>query len=112
MAGEIPDGVAIEQVFVIEARYGPHAEELRPRYRREHLTRIARLREEGVIIEAGGLSDFSKAILLVRVPDADAARALALDDIYLHSGVWVDVDVHGFGRVCRPEEVAPSRTEA
>lgn len=106
VASDIPEGVAIEPVFVIEATYGPDAAELRPRYRPEHLARIARLRSDGIVIEAGGMTDFSRAILLVRAADADAAREIATQDVYLGSGVWVEIQVHAFGRVCRPDEIA------
>lgn len=105
MASDIPEGVAIEPVFVIEATYGPDAAELRPGYRPEHLIRIARLREAGIVIEAGGMADFSRAILLVRAADAEAAREIAVQDVYVRSGVWVEIQVHAFGRVCRPDEV-------
>ncbi len=105
MANDIPEGIAIEPVFLIEATYGPDAAQLRPRYRPEHLTRIARLRADGIVIEAGGISDFSRAILMVRAADAEAAREIAVQDVYLHSGVWVEIQVHGFGRVCRPDEI-------
>jgi hypothetical protein len=105
MPTELPPDIAIEPIFVIEATYGPDAPERRPAFRVEHLTRIAALRGAGVVIEAGGLLDFSRALILVRAADADAALAIGRDDVYLREGVWVDVRVHAYGRVCRPEEM-------
>jgi uncharacterized protein YciI len=101
MATDIPPGVAIEPVFVIEATYAPDAAETRPRVRPEHLTRIAQLQDEGVVLEAGGYLDLSKAIIVVRAADDAAALAIARDDIYLREGVWVEVRVKPFGRVAR-----------
>lgn len=105
MPADIPDGITIEPIFVVEATYGPDAAERRPAFRAEHLARIAALRNAGVIIEAGGLLDFSRSIILLRAADAHAALAIGRDDVYLRQGVWADVRVHPCGRVCRPEEL-------
>jgi uncharacterized protein YciI len=107
MSQELPDGVAIEAAFLIEVPYLPGAEARRPAFRHEHLTRIAALRERGTIIEAGGCTDFSGSYLLVRVPDVAAAHALIASDVYSRSGIWDEPRIRGFGRVCRPDELAP-----
>jgi uncharacterized protein YciI len=101
MATDIPPGVTVEPVYVIEATYAPDAAETRPRVRPEHLTRIAQLQDEGVVLEAGGYLDLSKAILVVRAPDEATALQIARDDVYMREGVWVEVQVKPFGRVAR-----------
>jgi uncharacterized protein len=106
MSSEIPDGVALEPVFVIEATYAPDAAETRPAHRPAHLRRVADLRDAGVIIEAGAYPDLSGSLLLVRAVDADAALAIARDDVYLREGVWVEARVRPFVRVARREEVS------
>lgn len=106
MASDLPPGVAIEPIYVIEAVYGPDAPRLRPAVRPEHLERIARLRNEGVIVEAGGYTDFSKAVLLVRANSEEEALELARSDVYMRSGVWVSATAKPYGRVVRPEELA------
>ena len=40
---DIPDGVAVETVFMVEISYSADAAEKRPAVRPEHLRRIARL---------------------------------------------------------------------
>jgi hypothetical protein len=105
VAQEIPDGIVMEPVFIIEATYGPDAAELRPAHRPTHLARIAALRAAGVIVEAGAFPDMSGSLLMVRATDVDAALAIASEDVYLREGVWVEVRVHPFVRVARPEEV-------
>jgi hypothetical protein len=105
VAQEIPDGIVMEPVFIIEATYGPDAIELRPSHRPAHLTRIAALRAAGVILEAGAYPDMSGSLLLVRAADADAALAIARDDVYMREGVWVDVRVRPFARVAREDEI-------
>lgn len=108
MAQEIPDGVVMEPVFVIEATYGLDAAELRPPHRPAHLARIAALRAAGVVLEAGGFLDMSGSLLLVRAADADAALAIAREDVYMREGVWVEARVRPFARVARPDEVPGS----
>jgi uncharacterized protein YciI len=105
MATEIPDGVALEPIFVIEATYAPDAAETRPAHRPTHLARIAELRRTGVVLEAGAYPDMSSSLLLVRAADADAAMAVARDDVYMREGVWVEARVRPFVRVARPDEV-------
>jgi uncharacterized protein YciI len=101
----LPDGVAIETTYVVEISYAPDAAEKRPPLRREHLVRVARLKQEGRIIEAGGFLDFSAAMLLVRADNAAEAEALVSDDVYVRGGVWLD-DAHAraYGRVIRSKE--------
>jgi uncharacterized protein YciI len=105
MTAEMPPDVAIEPIYVVDATYGPDAPELRPRFRAEHLTRIAELRDRGILIEAGGYSDFSSALLLLRAASEADALAIARDDVYLRAGVWVEFRVRPFGRVVRPAEL-------
>ncbi len=97
---DIPAGVTVESVFLVEAQYTPEAAERRPAVRAEHLANVARLREEGTIIEAGAYSDrLSSSVLLVRAPDAAAALALARRDVYVKAGVWGEISARPFGRV-------------
>jgi uncharacterized protein len=104
MAPELPQGIAIESIFVIEATYAPDAAETRPAHRAEHVARLAALREAGVVIEAGAFEDLSGSLVLVRAADAAAVRDLAVADVYVRAGVWVDFRIRPFGRVCRAGE--------
>ncbi len=101
MATDIPAGIEIERVYVIEAEYAPDAAETRPRVRPQHLARIAELMAQGTVIEAGGYLDLSAALVMVRAADEASALAIARDDIYIREGVWVEVRVKPFGRVVR-----------
>jgi uncharacterized protein YciI len=105
MSTELPADVAIETIFVIEATYGPDAEETRRPFRPEHLRRISELRDSGVVIDAGGYLDFSASLVLVRAADESAALAIVADDVYLRNGVWTEVRARPFGRVVRPAEL-------
>jgi uncharacterized protein YciI len=105
VAKEIPDGIVMEPVFIVEATYGPDAAELRPAHRPTHLARIAALRAAGVVLEAGAFPDMSGSLLLVRAADSDSALAIAREDVYMREGVWVEARVRPFVRVARADEV-------
>ena len=101
MASELPANVSIDQVFVIDATYAPDAAETRKPVRAQHLARMADLRDAGVVVEAGGYGDMSGSMLIVRAESADAALEIAREDVYMKSGVWVELRVKPFGRVVR-----------
>ena len=63
---DIPAGITVERIFVVEADYGPDAERSGRRVRPEHLDPDRTADREGRVIEAGGYLDFSTALLLVR----------------------------------------------
>ncbi len=96
---DLPPGVRIEQVWLVEVPYTPDARERRPAFRVEHLSRLARLRAEGRVIEAGGTADFSKAVLLIRGANEAEILALIESDVYTSGGVWHSPTVVGYGRV-------------
>ena len=97
---DIPDGVAVETVFMVEISYSANAAEKRPAVRPEHLRRIARLMADDRVLEAGGYLDFSSALLMVRASNEEEAVALVRDDVYLREGVWLDnARARPFGRV-------------
>ena len=97
---DIPDGVAVETVFMVEISYSADAAEKRPAVRPEHLRRIARLMADDRVLEAGGYLDFSSALLMVRASSEEQAVALVRDDVYLREGVWLDnARARPFGRV-------------
>jgi uncharacterized protein YciI len=107
VTSEIPDGLAIERIWVVEAAYGPDAAERRPAVRAQHLARIAELRDSGTIIEAGAFTDMSASLILVRAPSEEAALAVMEADIYFRTQVWIGFRVRAFGRAVRADEIQP-----
>jgi uncharacterized protein YciI len=107
VAGEIPEGLAIERIWVVEAAYGPDATERRPAVRAQHLARIAELRESGTIVEAGAFADMSTSLILLRAPSEEAALAVVRADIYFRTQVWTGFRIRALGRVLRVDEIRP-----
>jgi uncharacterized protein len=107
MTAELPEGLAIERIWVVEAAYGPDVADRRPPVRAEHLTRIAELREAGTILEAGAFNDMSGSMVLMRAESEEEALAVARADVYFLSGVWTEIRVRAFGRVVSRGELPP-----
>ena len=102
---EIPAGLAVEPVWVVEVPYTRDAAKRRPAVRHEHLERVGRLLAEGRLIEAGGYTDFSAALLIVRAATEEDALALIRDDVYFRAGVWREpVRARAYGRVIHKVE--------
>ena len=101
---ELPPGIRIEPVYLVEVQFTPGAAELRPTVRPEHLARIAELKRSGTLIEGGAYSDsLTSSILLVRADDAEAATAIVRKDVYVRAGVWGAITARPFGRVTLTE---------
>ena len=96
---EIPDGIRLETIYVVEATYGPDALALRAPVRPEHLARAGALLRSGQIIEAGGFADASGSLFLVRAASEAEALDLFRDDVYMRTGVWTAIRARALGRV-------------
>jgi uncharacterized protein len=105
MAGEVPEGIAIERIWVVEAELAADAAERRTAVRAEHLARIAELRAAGTVVEAGAFADMSASLLLFRVATEEAALALVQADVYFRAGVWIGFRIRPLGRVVRTDEL-------
>jgi uncharacterized protein YciI len=99
MTAEIPPGVAVETIYIVEATYAPDASERRRPIRVEHLDRVMEMRRAGILLEAGGYADFSSALLLFRTSSAEEALRICREDIYT---------LRGMDRAARPS-VDPGR---
>lgn len=89
----------LEDVWVIQASYAPDAAETRGPIRPQHLARLARLKAEGTMIEAGGFADMSGSLLILRADSEAAAIEIARQDVYMQHGVWVELRAKPFGRL-------------
>ena len=105
MATDLPADIAIEPIFVIEATYAPDAAATRPAHRPEQVSRLAALRDAGVVIAAGAFTDLSGSLVLVRARDEAVVRDLVASDVYTRSGVWANARIRPFGLVRRAGEL-------
>ncbi len=102
---QLPSGVSLERVFLVEARYTPEAAERRPAVRGEHLRRAAELKRAGTFVEVGAYTDaLTSSIILVRAEDQAAALSVVREDAYVGAGVWGEITARPFGRVATSTE--------
>ena len=90
---------SLELVWLVEATYAPDAAQTRVPVRAEHLARAARLKAAGTIVEVGAYADVSASILLIRAATEADALEICRQDVYLRSGVWVELRAKPFGRL-------------
>ena len=105
MADDIPEGLAIEQIWVVEATYSPDAAERRSAVRAEHMVRLAQLRSEGTVLEVGGYADMSGSLIILRASSEEEALAVIHSDVYFRAGVWNSCHIRALGRVVRTGEL-------
>ncbi|MBJ7290101.1 YciI family protein [Williamsia sp.] len=67
-------------VFAVEYTYSATTTDLRDEHRAEHRAWLARLVDEGTVLESGPYPDGSGALLIFRADDADALAVILTDD--------------------------------
>ena len=94
---EIPEASSSSMSGRSRRNSGPTGETRRRPVRHAHLTRLAQLMREGVVIVAGALGNVESAFIVVRVADEAAARDLAETDVYWTSGAWATFLIRPYG---------------
>tara|TARA_Y100001968_G_C19215850_1_gene647154 strand:+ start:126 stop:395 length:270 start_codon:yes stop_codon:yes gene_type:complete len=80
--------------FVIWGKYCENALEKRTPFRQEHLTRLARLKEEGLLITLGPTKCNRFVFGVFQATNLDSLRKLIEDDIYWREGIWTSLEVY------------------
>lgn len=94
-----PRPSAIETVWLVEATYAPDARETRQPVRGEHLAGVTARIRAGTYVFIGAFTDVSASLVAVRAATEAEALAIVGDDVYLRSGVWVELRARPFGVV-------------
>ncbi len=89
----------IRGCYAVEAVYVEGAAEKREPFRKEHLERVVKLMNEGVLLVAGGFDDMKTSLLVFDVESEDAATAVIETDVYWREGIWTDMSVRKLNRV-------------
>lgn len=85
----------VDQMFLATARFCPDAAVRRAPYRQAHLAHVRSLVDDGTAVIAGAVADLSVSVLVLRVGDERAARAVMVQDPYWRNGIWTSLDVVG-----------------
>lgn len=92
-----------ESNYVAEVLLRPDATERRVPVREEHLTRVAKLMDEGAIVLAGAYDDMSATLLVFSLENEDAVKAIIESDVYWRSGVWTGYEIRKINRLVDEE---------
>ncbi|MGW0507017.1 YciI family protein [Micromonospora sp. NPDC003241] len=82
-----------EPTFLVTATFAADAVRRREPHRAAHLAHVRGLLADGTALLAGARADLSASVLVLRAPDAAAARALVAHDPYWRHRVWTALDV-------------------
>ncbi|TBL32246.1 hypothetical protein EYA84_19575 [Verrucosispora sp. SN26_14.1] len=85
--------VIFEPTFLVTATFAADAVHRREPHRTAHLAHVRGLLADGTALLAGARADLSASVLVLRAPDAAAARALVAHDPYWRHRVWTALDV-------------------
>ena len=80
--------------FILFGSYCENAIEKRAPFRDEHLSRLLKLKEEGLLITLGPTKCNKFVFGIFEARSIDEVRKLLENDIYWKEGVWVSLDVY------------------
>ena len=86
-------------LFVIIGHDGPHAKDLRPKLRPDHLAHLGEYDRAGKVKLAGPLIDGAGSLIVLEAESESAVRAIADADPYVRGGVFESVEIHPFKQV-------------
>lgn len=81
------------QHFVLTYRYVDDYMARRDAFRAEHLARLQKAVDDGLVLAAGVLPESLSALIVCRANAADELRAFAKDDPYYHAGLIASFEV-------------------
>ena len=82
--------------FVLWGSYCEDALEKRIPYREEHLNRLSKLKEEGILITLGPTKCNRYVFGLFKSGDIEKIRKIVKDDIYWKEGIWSSFEVYSW----------------
>ena len=80
--------------FVLFGTYCKNAISKRAPFRDEHLSRLSKLKEEGILITLGPTKCTKYVFGIFEASTIDEVRKLLEDDIYWKEGIWTSLDVY------------------
>ncbi|KXK58247.1 hypothetical protein AWW66_30855 [Micromonospora rosaria] len=79
--------------YLVTATFAADAARRREPHRAAHLAHVRALLADGTALVAGARADLRASVLVLRAPDAAAARALVEHDPYWQHRVWTAIEV-------------------
>ena len=80
--------------FVLFGTYCENAISKRTPFRDEHLTRLAKLKEKGILITLGPTKCTRYVFGLFKAQSIEELRILLEEDVYWKEGIWTSINVY------------------
>ena len=80
--------------FVLFGSYCENAIEKRTPFREEHLSRLSKLKEEGILITLGPTKCNRYVFGVFEALTIEDVKKLLEDDVYCREGIWTSLDIY------------------
>ncbi len=80
--------------FVLWGQYCENALEKRTPFRDEHLSRLANLKQEGILITLGPTKCSRYVFGIFEAETIDIVKNLIHEDVYWKQGIWISLEVY------------------
>ena len=85
--------------FIIWGSYCENPIEKRIPFRDEHLDRLSRLKDEGILITLGPTKCNKFVFGIFEYKNQNDLKALLREDIYWREGIWTDINIYSWNQV-------------
>ena len=80
--------------FLLWGKYCENAIQKRTPFREEHLDRLSKLKEEGILITLGPTKCTSYVFGIFQISSLHKLRELIEEDVYWREGIWTSFDIY------------------
>lgn len=80
--------------FILFGSYCENAIEKREPFRDEHLSRLSKLKEQGILITLGPTKCMRYVFGIFQASTIDEVREILESDIYWKEGIWTLIDIY------------------
>ena len=80
--------------FVLWGKYCEDAIQKRTPFREEHLDRLSKLKQQGILITLGPTKCSRYVFGIFEPPSLDELRKIIEDDVYWKKGIWISYEIY------------------
>ena len=82
------------QRFVLWGKYCENAIEKRTPFREEHLDRLSKLKQQGILITLGPTKCTRYVFGIFEISSLDELRKVIEDDVYWKKDIWISFEIY------------------
>ena len=80
--------------FVLWGTYCENALEKRVPFRKQHLDRLSKLKQEGILITLGPTKCSTHVFGIFEATSLEIVREVVEDDVYWKEGIWTELEIY------------------